>query len=130
MLAHLVDSILRPLRVDAGRFRAGADDPRPIADAKLFGPRGRNNLAETACGCAYRSQVWDARSSRTLVAAAILFPPDPFVPHLHLAAFDHRPGDAVGGVFLARVANVGFMGVIERLAVDVLRVFGQMVAHR
>jgi hypothetical protein len=25
---------------------------------------------------------------------------------------------------------VGFMGVIERLAVDVLRVFGQMVAHR
>ena len=67
---------------------------------------------------------------RTRVAAAILFPPNPLVPRLYVAALDRRPGDAVGGLFLARVATMGFMGVIERLAVDVLCVLGQMVAHR
>jgi hypothetical protein len=43
---------------------------------------------------------------------------------------DRRPGDAVRGLFLARLSGMGREGMVERLAIDILRVLGKMVPHR
>jgi len=54
----------------------------------------------------------------------------PRVADLLVFAFHRRPGDAEGGFLLARVVPMGGVGVIERLAKNVLCVLGQMRAHR
>src|SRR6516162_109491 len=49
---------------------------------------------------------------------------------LHVGALDRRPGDAVRGLLLARIAYVRREGMIEGLAVDVLGVWRNVCLHR
>jgi hypothetical protein len=51
---------------------------------------------------------------------------NPCVTRLDIGALHRRPCDAVRGLFLARVALVVSEGVVERLAEDVLSMFGEV----
>src|SRR5690242_16753914 len=55
---------------------------------------------------------------------------DPAAVFLDVSAFDRRPGDHVRALLAVALAGELAIGVVERLAVDVLRVVGQMAAHR
>ena len=52
----------------------------------------------------------------------------PEIAGLDVAALDRRPGDHVRAPFAILFAGMGGVGVVERLAIDGLRVLGQMVA--
>ena len=54
---------------------------------------------------------------------------DPAISFLHVAPLDRRPSDAVRGLLLPWIAHMGIESMIEGLAVDVLRMFGQVVAN-
>src|SRR5271170_7424612 len=54
--------------------------------------------------------------------------PDPLVVDLLVFAFHRRPGDAERGFLLAGVMRMGSVGVVERLAKDVLGVLRQVRA--
>ena len=47
---------------------------------------------------------------------------DPAAAHLHVAALDRRPGDAICAFLLPRIADMGREGMVELLAVDILGV--------
>lgn len=55
---------------------------------------------------------------------------DPAAAYLYIRALDRSPGDAVGRLFLARIAGMRREGVIESFAVDVLSVRRQVLLHR
>src|SRR5580658_6612269 len=55
---------------------------------------------------------------------------DPLIADLLVGALDRRPGDAECGFLSAGVAGVRRVGVIERLAKNVLGMLGQMRANR
>jgi hypothetical protein len=57
-------------------------------------------------------------------------PLHPCVADLDVALLDGGPGDAVGGLLLARAGGVLAPGGVERLAIDVLGVLGQAAARR
>jgi len=53
----------------------------------------------------------------------------PFASDLGIGALDCRPGDTMRGLFLARLPGMGGKGMVERLAIDILRVLGKMAPH-
>jgi len=53
----------------------------------------------------------------------------PPIANVDVTALDRRPGDLVRALFAIYFAGMGSEGMIERLAVDVLRVVGQMIAY-
>jgi hypothetical protein len=55
---------------------------------------------------------------------------DPLASRLHVAPFDRRPRDAVRSLLLAWIAHMSIKGVVEGLAIDVLRMFRKMAADR
>ncbi len=54
----------------------------------------------------------------------------PGVADFNVGALDGGPGDAVRGLFLANVAGVGGISVIERLVINILSVGGKMAFER
>ena len=48
---------------------------------------------------------------------------------LDVGALDRRPGDHMRALFAVDLAGMRGIGMVERLAIDVLRMLGQMVAH-
>src|SRR5215813_3051679 len=55
---------------------------------------------------------------------------DPAVADLHVGPLHRRPGGAMRDLLLARVARMRFERMVERLAIDVLRMRRQMALHR
>src|SRR3974377_1341979 len=56
-------------------------------------------------------------------------PRNPAFSDLDVAPLDRAPGDPMRRLLLARVARVGREGMVERLAVDVLRMRRKVVPH-
>ena len=55
---------------------------------------------------------------------------DPARADLDVRALHHGPGDAVRGLFLTHVAGICRIGVVERLAIDVLGMIWQVCADK
>jgi len=55
---------------------------------------------------------------------------NPTIAHLDVGSLHGGPGDPVRGFFLPGIAGMGGEGVIESLAIDVLRMIGKMRPNR
>ena len=55
---------------------------------------------------------------------------NPIVAELDVGPLHGGPGNAMGRLFLPAFAGMRGPGVVERLAINVLRMVGQMIAHR
>ena len=57
-------------------------------------------------------------------------PRNPAVARLDIGSLYGGPGDPMRGFFLPRIAGMGGEGVIESLAIDILRMVGKMRPDR
>jgi hypothetical protein len=85
-------------------------------------------LTALQCALAFALAVTSLTSDPTTSLKIVYLPP--VIAHFNIRSLDGGPGDAARRFFLARVSGMGVEGVVESLAIDILRVRRQMVCDR